>query len=92
MEHKSITNLKLSYCELSVADIEVILRNLGGNLTTISLSYLIVANNSMSYPMNLPKLKSINFDAPSEDPMTVVALLTFFLNARNVEVSVLSYQ
>jgi hypothetical protein len=89
MDHKSITNLKLNFGELSVADIEVILRNLGENLTSISLSYLNVANNSISYPMSLPKLKSINFDAPSGDPMTVVALLNFFLDARNVEVSVL---
>lgn len=88
MEHKSITKLSLSFCELLISDMENILMTFGENLTTISLSSINVANNMEAYPMNLPKLNSITLDpVMEEDPIITANLLRFFLYASNVEVS-----
>jgi len=78
----------LNSCELSISDMEDILKNLGRNMTAISLSYIRFTNNTEAFPMDLPKLKSISFtDSTEEDPLITANLLKFFLKATNVEVS-----
>lgn len=87
VDHKSITHLELTFCELSISDIEDILKNLGRNMTAISLNLIRFENNTEAYPMDLPKLKSISFYASMEEgPIVIANLFKFFICATNVEV------
>jgi len=79
-----------------MSNIESLLRNHGENLTEISLNRLEIENNMQSYPINLPKLKSLVLDDNIDEtygntPIFPGSLFNFFMNARNIEVRILNH-
>lgn len=77
-----------------MSEMERLLKLHGDKLTEITLDCLEIDNDSISYPIYLPKLKLLSLnDSISEYnlalPIFPTTFFNFFLNARNIEVRVI---